>query len=86
MNLAQRTEVRFLPLHQKAFRETLTLELVETGSTTFVEPGPFLASHDKPVHIPGHSTAGCLRCRHCQTKTPVKYAISYAFGININLA
>ena len=61
-------------LHQKGFRETLALELSETGSTTSAEPGQILASHHKPVHISGHSTAGRLRCRHCQTKTPVKCA------------
>jgi len=65
-----------VPLTQKAFRETLVVELAELGSD--LPPGPSsaivpqpTASH-RPVHISGDSTAGRLKCRHCGVKTPVK--------------
>uniref|UniRef100_A0A8D0AC50 PiggyBac transposable element-derived protein domain-containing protein n=1 Tax=Sander lucioperca TaxID=283035 RepID=A0A8D0AC50_SANLU len=64
-----------VPLHQKAFRETLAVELAEAGSSSTATPGPPPAprgAHHRPVHISGHSTAGRLKCRQCHAKTPVK--------------
>ncbi|TDH12190.1 hypothetical protein EPR50_G00070010 [Perca flavescens] len=64
-----------VPLHQKAFRETLAVELEEAGSSSTAtrEPPPApRGAHHRPVHISGHSTAGRLKCRQCHAKTPVK--------------
>ncbi|TDH06475.1 hypothetical protein EPR50_G00113700 [Perca flavescens] len=64
-----------VPLHQKAFRETLAVELAEAGSSSTATPGPPPAprgAHHRPVYISGHSTAGRLKCRQCHAKTPVK--------------
>ncbi|KAF7214334.1 piggyBac transposable element-derived protein 4 [Nothobranchius furzeri] len=64
-----------VPLNQKAFRETLVVELAKVGSAnTTAEPAPSLSCHHRPVHISGHSTLGRLRCRLCQAKTPIKCA------------
>ncbi|XP_017339063.1 piggyBac transposable element-derived protein 4 [Ictalurus punctatus] len=63
-----------VPMHQKAFRETLAEELAEFGCRPTgrpVCPVPSRAHH-RPVHISGDSTAGRLKCRHCHAKTPVK--------------
>ena len=64
-----------VPLHQKAFRETLAVELAEAGSSSTATPEPPPAprgAHHRPVYISGHSTAGRLKCRQCHAKTPVK--------------
>ncbi|XP_052010391.1 piggyBac transposable element-derived protein 4-like [Xyrauchen texanus] len=67
-----------VPMHQKAFRETLAEELAEFGShSTAIPkyPSPLCRSssaHHRPVYINGNSTNGRLRCRQCQAKTPVK--------------
>ncbi|KAM6901652.1 piggyBac transposable element-derived protein 4 [Lycodopsis pacificus] len=64
-----------VPMHQKAFRESLAKELAEVGSRSTARPGPPPApsgAHHRPVHISGRSTAGRLKCRHCHAKTPVK--------------
>jgi hypothetical protein len=60
-----------VPMHQKAFRETLVEELAAAAGRPAPSHTPRTAHH-MPVHISGHSTAGRLRCRHCQAKTPVK--------------
>ncbi|XP_067283804.1 piggyBac transposable element-derived protein 4-like isoform X2 [Pseudorasbora parva] len=59
-----------VPMHQKAFRETLIDELAAAAGAG-LPPTPHRAHH-KPAHISGDSTTGRLRCRHCQAKTPVK--------------
>lgn len=56
-----------VPMHQKAFRETLVEELAAAAGRPAPSPTP-LTAHHKPVHITGHSTAGHLRCRHCQAR------------------
>ncbi|KAJ8415069.1 hypothetical protein AAFF_G00007670 [Aldrovandia affinis] len=64
-----------VPLHQKAFRETLVKELAGVASHFTARPVPPPAprgAHHRPVHISGDSTAGRLRCRQCQGKAPVK--------------
>ncbi|KAJ8367578.1 hypothetical protein AAFF_G00314670 [Aldrovandia affinis] len=64
-----------VPLRQKAFREALAKELAEVGSHSTARPVPPPAprgAHHRPVHLTGDSTAGRLRCRQCQGKTPVK--------------
>lgn len=60
-----------VPMHQKAFRETLVEELAAAAGRPAPSPTP-LTAHHKLVHITGDSTAGRLRCRHCQAKTPIK--------------
>ncbi|XP_047431485.1 piggyBac transposable element-derived protein 4 [Mugil cephalus] len=60
-----------VPLNQKAFRETLTLELVELGSPSAVAEPPD-RKHHRLVFIRASSTAGRQRCKKCGTKTPVK--------------
>ncbi|KAJ8410480.1 hypothetical protein AAFF_G00193840 [Aldrovandia affinis] len=50
-----------VPLHQKAFRETLVKELAGVGSHSTARPVPPPAprgAHHRPVHISGDSTAG----------------------------
>ncbi|KAJ8415070.1 hypothetical protein AAFF_G00007680 [Aldrovandia affinis] len=52
-----------VPLHQKAFRETLVKELAGVGSHFTARPVPPPAprgAHHRPVHISGDSTAGQL--------------------------
>ncbi|XP_071396159.1 piggyBac transposable element-derived protein 4-like [Centroberyx affinis] len=63
-------------LTQKAFRETLVLELFRIGSPSTATPpppppAPPGASH-KLAYIAGDSTAGRRKCRHCHQKTPLK--------------
>lgn len=61
-----------VPMHQKAFRETLIEELAAAAAEIPApSPTPHRAHH-KPLHISGDSTTGRLRCRHCHAKTPVK--------------
>lgn len=62
-----------VPMHQKAFRETLVEELSAAAAADRPAPSPTPhRAHHKPVHISGDSTTGRLRCRHCHAKTPVK--------------
>ena len=60
-----------VPLTQKAFRETLAVELAELGS--HLSPGPSSFSQTtgshRLVHINGNSTAGRIKCRHSGAKT-----------------
>ncbi|XP_057178449.1 piggyBac transposable element-derived protein 4-like [Triplophysa rosa] len=60
-----------VPMHQKAFRETLVEELAAAAKIPAPSSTP-RSKHHKPVHITAHSTMGRLRCRQCQAKTPVK--------------
>ncbi|XP_057183540.1 piggyBac transposable element-derived protein 4-like [Triplophysa rosa] len=60
-----------IPMHQKAFRETLVEELAAAAKIPAPSSTP-RSKHHKPVHITAHSTMGRLRCRQCQAKTPVK--------------
>uniref|UniRef100_A0A3B5AKH3 PiggyBac transposable element-derived protein 4-like n=1 Tax=Stegastes partitus TaxID=144197 RepID=A0A3B5AKH3_9TELE len=64
------------PMHQKAFRETLVLELADAGSTKAPqqEDKSDKSTHHRLVHISdsGDKSQGRLRCRKCQSKTPVK--------------
>ncbi|KAA0721541.1 hypothetical protein E1301_Tti022869 [Triplophysa tibetana] len=60
-----------VPMHQKAFRETLIEELAVAADIPAPSSTPHRAHH-KPVHISGDNTTGRLSCRHCHAKTPVK--------------
>uniref|UniRef100_A0A3B5A841 PiggyBac transposable element-derived protein 4-like n=1 Tax=Stegastes partitus TaxID=144197 RepID=A0A3B5A841_9TELE len=61
------------PMHHKAFRETLVLELADAGSTQAPRQEERNMNH-LLVHISnsGDKSQGRLRCRKCLAKTPVK--------------
>ncbi|KAJ0067088.1 hypothetical protein NL108_011273 [Boleophthalmus pectinirostris] len=64
-----------IPMHQKAFRETLVLELAEAGAiSTEREEESRKETHHRLVHIvaSGDKTQGRLKCRKCHAKTAVK--------------
>uniref|UniRef100_A0A3B4A4D4 PiggyBac transposable element-derived protein domain-containing protein n=1 Tax=Periophthalmus magnuspinnatus TaxID=409849 RepID=A0A3B4A4D4_9GOBI len=62
-----------VPMHQKAFRETLVLELTEAGARTQQEEGSTEKHHRLGYIIPGgDKTQGRLKCKKCSAKTSVK--------------
>ncbi|XP_030585237.1 activating transcription factor 7-interacting protein 1 isoform X2 [Archocentrus centrarchus] len=65
-----------VPTHQKAFRETLAVELLSVGTQQSTPQQEHLESHHRLVHIAdsGEKTSGRLKCRKCHAKTPVKCA------------
>ncbi|XP_030578579.1 piggyBac transposable element-derived protein 4 isoform X2 [Archocentrus centrarchus] len=65
-----------VPMHQKAFRETLAVELSMVGPQQSTSQQEHLEPHHRLVHIndSGERTSGRLKCRKCHAKTPVKCA------------
>nr|XP_002667755.4 piggyBac transposable element-derived protein 4-like [Danio rerio] len=61
------------PLTQKAFRETLVMELAGLESGASPIPTPSTICHN-PKYISGDSTSGRRKCRVCHQKTPVMCA------------
>ncbi len=61
------------PLTQKAFRETLVLELAGLESSTAAPQASKVDSHN-PTHVTDDSTAGRRKCKLCHQKTPVMCA------------
>ncbi len=62
------------PMSQKAFRETLILELAGLPTKSMVPdipPCPSCGCHS-PVHITKDSTAGRRKCKVCRCDSPVK--------------
>ncbi|KAJ0009429.1 hypothetical protein NQD34_001131 [Periophthalmus magnuspinnatus] len=62
------------PMPQKAFRETLVLELAEAGVIRTQQEEGSREGHHRLVHINpgGGMTQGRLKCRKCHAKTSVK--------------
>ncbi|KAJ0050803.1 hypothetical protein NL108_006161 [Boleophthalmus pectinirostris] len=64
-----------IPMAQKAFRETLVLELAKAGAIKPQQDDESqVERHHRLVHIipSGDKTQGRLKCRKCHSKTPVK--------------
>ncbi|XP_056626755.1 piggyBac transposable element-derived protein 4-like [Triplophysa dalaica] len=61
------------PLTQKAFRETLVLELAGLKSRTAAPQTSDVGRHN-PKHITDDTTSGRRKCRLCHQKTPVMCA------------
>lgn len=77
LHKAQCKRKAIAPMSQKTFRETLVLELADAGATRPPQQKEgHRDRHHRLVHISssGDKTHGRLRCRNCQSKTPVKCA------------